>query len=96
MAKHMGLNDLLKQYRDGDEIGWQNEFDELWSREPGYMDHLCDSINRCGITIPILLGDDGRVWDGHHRLAAAQMLGLETVPVERVPTSQISETPESE
>ena len=84
MAEHMGLNDLLKQYRDGDEIGRQNEFDELWSREPAYMDHLCGLINRCGITTPILLGDDGRVWDGHHRLAAAQMLGLESVPIERV------------
>lgn len=31
---------------------------------------------------PILLGTDGRVWDGHHRLCVADMLGLDAVPCE--------------
>ncbi len=28
-----------------------------------------------------LLGDDGRVWDGHHRIAVALSLQLDRVPV---------------
>lgn len=31
---------------------------------------------------PILLGSDGRIWDGHHRLVAARRLGFEIIPVE--------------
>lgn len=31
---------------------------------------------------PILLGDDGRVWDGHHRVCAAMYIGESSVPVE--------------
>lgn len=30
----------------------------------------------------ILLGHDGRVWDGHHRIVAARRLGIESLPVE--------------
>lgn len=29
-----------------------------------------------------LLGDDGRVWDGHHRIVAARSLGWRWLPVE--------------
>ena len=31
---------------------------------------------------PVCLGDDGRVWDGHHRIVAARRLGFAEVPVE--------------
>jgi len=31
---------------------------------------------------PILLGDDGRVWDGHHRICLALSLGIEELYVE--------------
>lgn len=37
-----------------------------------------------GITEPVLLGSDGRVWDGHHRIVAARRLGIEVIPVEVV------------
>lgn len=30
---------------------------------------------------PICLGDDGRVWEGHHRLIAALLCGIEHAPV---------------
>lgn len=34
-----------------------------------------------GVT-PIQLGNDGRVWDGHHRLCVARELGIEHVLVQ--------------
>jgi hypothetical protein len=83
----MPLADLLRDYRDGDEHGWQTEFDWLWSNDGGRMDMLTSSIQRDGIRVPILLGNDGRVWDGHHRIAAADRLGLGSVPVKIVPPS---------
>lgn len=38
----------------------------------GFLDYIA----------PILLGSDGRVWDGHHRICIALALGLEYVMVE--------------
>lgn len=40
---------------------------------------------RVGITMPVLIGNDGRLWDGHHRLRIAVRLGIPFVPVEVVP-----------
>lgn len=45
-------------------------------------DWLATSIQVNGIECPIKITADGLVLDGHHRLAAAQMLGIETVPIE--------------
>lgn len=42
---------------------------------------IANSISEFGFTNPILLGADGVVIAGHGRLAAAQRLGLERVPV---------------
>jgi hypothetical protein len=78
------LDALLQVVRDGDEHGWQTEFDRLWSDpvQIGHMNMLATSIQESGIRSPILIGTDGRVWDGHHRLAVAHKLGLEAVPIE--------------
>lgn len=76
------LSSLLEVFRDGDERGWAAEFDFLWSEHRERMDELAASIQADGIHTPILLGSDGRVWDGHHRLAVAHQLGVEFVPVE--------------
>ena len=42
---------------------------------------IAASIAEFGFTNPILAGADGVIVAGHGRLAAAQKLGLETVPV---------------
>jgi DNA modification methylase len=42
---------------------------------------IAASIMEFGFTAPILVADDGGILAGHGRLAAAQKLGLETVPV---------------
>ena len=80
--RYMDLYTLLALYKDGDERGWSDEFADLWTRDWPAMYDLCDSVNQYGVRNPILLGNDGRVWDGHHRLAAATNMGLVTVPVE--------------
>lgn len=75
------LDALLQVVRDGNESGWDAEFSGLWDQSAAYMDMLATSIQETGIHRPILVGTDGRVWDGHHRLAAAHRLGLISVPV---------------
>lgn len=79
---------VLAGWKDGDERGWQAEFDYLWSEHTGRMDMLTTSIQETGIREPIHLGSDGRVWDGHHRLAAADRLALSHVPVRLAVPSQ--------
>lgn len=75
------LDAVLAVFRDGDEIGWDVEFTELWRGDPERMEELRLSILAEGIREPILLGRDGRVWDGHHRLAVAHRIRYATVPV---------------
>ena len=57
----------------------------LWVDETHYMAKLTEDIKREGITEPIVIRvrDDGSkiVWDGLHRLAVAEKLGIEEIPV---------------
>lgn len=46
---------------------------------------LCKSIEEDGFTQPVLIGSDGHIVDGEHRWRAAQHLGLERIPIVRVP-----------
>jgi len=50
---------------------------------------IAASITRFGFNNPILIADDGEIVAGHGRLAAAKLLGLETVPTLRL--SHLSE-----
>src|ERR1700730_15091962 len=45
---------------------------------------IAASITRFGFTNPILIADDGEIVAGHGRLAAAELLGMETVPTLRL------------
>ena len=81
-TRNVPLSAVLALYRDGDERGWEAEFAFLRSERRPHLDVLMMSIQETGIRRPILLGPDGRVWDGHHRLAAADELGIESVPVQ--------------
>jgi len=72
---------LLAVVRDGDELGWAEEFRRLWDVERSAMVKITASIRDWGIRKPICVGADGRVWDGHHRLAAAWRAGIVDVPV---------------
>ena len=60
--------------------------EKLWADERAYLDKLTAEIEREGLTEPITIRvrDDGSliVWDGMHRLAVAQKLGIKDIPVE--------------
>lgn len=81
ICARMPLVDLLRDYRDGDEHGWATEFAYLKFNHGAQLADLMVNIVTYGVREPILLGADGRVWDGHHRLCVADTLGLADVPV---------------
>src|SRR5258707_13626064 len=55
----------------------------------GQIKQIAASITRLGFNTPILVANDGEIVAGHGRLAAAKLLGLETVPT--LPLSHLSE-----
>lgn len=82
----MATKEVMKRWRPGsyDSPGWN------WSKEwrdvqkktgSGDLRRLIESISAHGVTTPVLLGDDGRVWDGHHRICIAHQLGVTRLPV---------------
>lgn len=91
MSEVMSLAELMAAFRCGDEHSWPAEFNLLRKNHGGRLRTLFGSILRTGIRTPILLGNDGRVWDGHHRIYVAHALGFKSVPVEHA-RSQTKET----
>jgi hypothetical protein len=76
---------ILREVAVGsDDWPWEEEWVDLDRRhkETGYLAKLEQQIRENGITMPVLIGSDGRLWDGHHRLRIASRLGIEYVPVE--------------
>lgn len=80
------LEDLLAGWRPGSgDWSWEEEETQVLSFWPGYQPKLEANLREHGFDDrpnAIILGDDGRVWDGHHRIVAAMRLGIEWVPVE--------------
>lgn len=77
---------VLHAYRPGSDDSswtWGDEFVDLF-RGPHLATTwgIIQSIREEGQLEPILLGDDGRVWDGHHRIVALMYLGRSDVLVE--------------
>ncbi|MEV7491448.1 ParB N-terminal domain-containing protein [Streptomyces anulatus] len=82
------LTRVLTEVRCGSQDWtWEQEWADLDQRhaETGYLDRLEQQIKTNGITMPVLIGSDGRLWDGHHRLRIAVRLGIGYVPVEITP-----------
>jgi hypothetical protein len=82
LAVEMPVIAVLTGWRDGDEHGWPTEFKWLDENRSEELLALTASVEHEGFKNPVLLGDDGRVWDGHHRLRVALILKAETIPVE--------------
>ena len=79
---------VLRDVRCGsNDWTWGEEWVDLDKRHAatGYLDALEQQIRADGITMPVLIGSDGRLWDGHHRLRIAVRLGIGYVPVEVAP-----------
>ncbi|MFW3473622.1 ParB N-terminal domain-containing protein [Streptomyces microflavus] len=84
------LTRVLTEVRCGSQDWtWDQEWADLDQRhaESGYLDRLEQQIKANGITMPVLIGSDGRLWDGHHRLRIAVRLGIAYVPVEITPSA---------
>lgn len=58
---------------------WKDECLDIWAQN---IEELMADINVNGIKEPVILGDDGRVWEGHHRICIAYWLSLPEVPYE--------------
>jgi hypothetical protein len=82
MSDTMPLADLLRDYTPGDGHSWDDEMQWLKENHNGRLALLTLNILAHGIREPILLGNDGRVWDGHHRIYVAHQLKIQEVPVE--------------
>lgn len=79
--RRVRLDHLLGVYRVGSgDWPWTEEYDNLIDQTD--TQKLLTRIREEGIREPILLGTDGRVWDGHHRIVIAMHLGMDSVPVE--------------
>ena len=66
---------------------WEDEWADLDTRDADRLEQLEQDIRDRGITTPVLIGSDGRLWDGHHRLRVAVRLGIGYVPVEVTPST---------
>jgi hypothetical protein len=60
---------------------WDDEHRDLMGNDFEAMTALIGSIMLNGMQEPVLLGDDRRVWNGHHRIVAAKELGMTRIPV---------------
>lgn len=79
--KLMNVNELMTKYKVGsEEWSWEEEFSSIAEVHAQEMLNLMMDIKKNGFQVPVLLGDDGRIWDGHHRIFAAYLMGLD-IPV---------------
>ncbi|MCT9092904.1 ParB N-terminal domain-containing protein [Streptomyces sp. ASQP_92] len=93
------LKRVLAEVRCGSQDwSWDEEWADLDKRHAatGYLAKLEQQIRENGITMPVLIGSDGRLWDGHHRLRIAVRLGIGYVPVEITPSRMADEAQQPE
>lgn len=70
---------LIAEVSTGDLHSWSNEFEFLWTQHRRAMLNLLDDVAERGIREPVVIGSDGRLWDGHHRVAVAIALHLNQI-----------------
>lgn len=77
----VNLTEFMRSVRDGDERGWDAEFAWLRDNHAARLRGLFMSVLQHGIREPLLVGDDDRLWDGHHRFYVAHALGFTHIRV---------------
>lgn len=92
MSEPIPTSDLLALYAPGSyppPWSWDDEERDILARvclccdQPGHYQLALEvHLREHGLTQGVCLGDDGRVWDGHHRIVAARRLGIELIPLE--------------
>lgn len=86
MTDRVALAEFLATVRPGsrgDDWTWDDESLDLWRHDQKTMRQLADDIAANGQQTPVTFGDDGRVWDGHHRIVALDALAEQWVLVRR-------------
>lgn len=82
-ADWMSLDQVLNlQSNDARVSGYGDKVKDCLAskrRDPGYP-ALVENLRREGFTIPLSVYD-GKLFDGHHRVAAAEDLGIISIPV---------------
>lgn len=82
------LGRVLTEIRCGSgDWSWDEEWRQLDADDAEGLAELEKEIQRDGILVPVLIGNDGRLWDGHHRLRIAVRLGIGYIPVEFTPAA---------
>lgn len=72
---------------------WAEEYADVMGRDRGQTDAIYRRVDSEGIDFanefaPVLLGSDGRVWDGHHRICIAIQRGIHSLMVDIVTEAQ--------
>lgn len=83
----MTAGEVMGKVGPGSGLTWAEELRHLWTEGCHDTLMLLQYVAREGISEPIVIGPDGRLWDGHHRLAVAQALNI-TVPARIVPSEK--------
>lgn len=87
----MLLSQLLAEYQPNNmnRWSWDDEERDILARlclccgQPGHYQQMLEAhIAVNGLDQGICLGENGLVWDGHHRIVAARRLGVKTIPLE--------------
>lgn len=83
MTETLSTEEILERWSPGSgEWDWPTEWANITPHKNGTLvARLIRSIAAKGVKKPLQLGDDGRVWDGHHRLLLARLLGIKDMPV---------------
>lgn len=85
MTENLTIAEIMAAYAPGSGLSWSDEFrklltDEKLAMAPRMREMLknqgpdCDYLSTTD-PHPIVLGNDSRVWDGHHRILLALILG---------------------
>lgn len=79
--KTMSPARLMREFTTGDEMSWSSERMNLVAIHPRRLDRIRSEISS-GFFPPVRLDyNEKRVIDGHHRVIAAEQLGIQRVPV---------------
>lgn len=80
IVRTMSPQEIMSAYRPGshpEPWNWLNEMLDIARRDSVQMESMFKGEPS---TDPVLLGNDGRVWDGHHRIIVALLRGDASIP----------------
>ena len=80
------------------EWSWADEYADLMGPHRDVTDRIYARVDAEGIDFadeyaPVLLGSDGRVWDGHHRICIAIQRGIHSLMCEVAGTDEPAPAP---